>query len=82
MSGFNAFEQTGIVLNVGDTRSVNMTLKIGAVTETISVTADASLVQTQTLSVGQVTLAGTDRRSAAERPQRHAAARAGGRRGR
>ena len=55
LSGFSTFEQTGIVLRVGDTRSVNVTLKLGAMTETISVTADASLVQTRSLSVGQVT---------------------------
>ena len=55
MPGFNTFEQTGIVLNVGDTRSVNIAMKIGAVTETIRVEADANLVQTQSLAVGQVT---------------------------
>ena len=55
LSGFNAFEQTGIVLNVGDSRSANVTLALGALTETINVTADAGLVQTRTLSVGQVT---------------------------
>ena len=55
MPGFNTFEQTGIVLNVGDTRSVNIAMKIGAMTETIRVEADAMLVQTQSLTVGQVT---------------------------
>jgi len=55
LSGFNAFEQLGIVLNVGDSRSANVTLALGALSETISVTADAGLVQTRTLSVGQVT---------------------------
>ena len=55
MSGFNAFEQLGIVLNVGDSRSANVKLALGAVTETMSVMADAGLVQTRTLSVGQVT---------------------------
>ena len=55
MPGFNAFEQTGIILNVGDTRSVNVAMKIGAISETVRVEADANLVQTQTLSVGQVT---------------------------
>ena len=55
LSGFNAFEQLGIVLNVGDSRSANVTLGVGALTETVSVTADAGLVQTRTLSVGQVT---------------------------
>jgi len=55
MSGFAAFEQTGIVLAIGDTRSVKITLKVGGMAETVSVQADANLVQTQTLSVGSVT---------------------------
>ena len=55
LTGFSAFEQTGIVLNVGDTRSANVKLALGTLAETISVVADAGLVQTRTLSVGQVT---------------------------
>ena len=55
MSGFANFEQTGIVLAIGDTRSVKITLKVGGVSETVSVQADANLVQTQSLSVGSVT---------------------------
>jgi len=54
LSGFSVFEQTGIVLVVGDTRSVNLTLKIGALSETISVTADATLVETRDIGVGRV----------------------------
>ena len=55
LQGFSQFEQTGIVLNVGDSRSANVTLALGTLAETITVIADASLVQTRTLSVGQVT---------------------------
>ena len=55
LQGFNAFEQTGIVLNVGDSRSANVKMALGTVSETISVVADAGLVQTRTVSVGQVT---------------------------
>src|SRR4051812_33984685 len=44
LSGFSAFEQTGIVLSVGDTRSVNVSMKIGGLTETVSVKSDANLV--------------------------------------
>ena len=47
LTGFNAFEQLGIVLNVGDSRSANVTLAIGALSETVSVTADAGLVQSR-----------------------------------
>jgi hypothetical protein len=55
LSGFTTFEQTGIVLNVGDARSANVSLKLGTLSETLTVVADASLVQTRTISVGQVT---------------------------
>ena len=55
LSGFSNFEQTGIVLAVGDTRSLKITLKVGAMSETVTVQADANLVQTQSLSVGSVT---------------------------
>jgi hypothetical protein len=54
LSGFSVFEQTGIVLSVGDTRAVNVTLKIGALSETISVVADATLVETRDIGVSRV----------------------------
>jgi hypothetical protein len=55
LSGFSTFEQTGIVLAVGDTRALRIVLAVGGMSETITVQADASLVQTQSLSVGSVT---------------------------
>jgi hypothetical protein len=55
LSGFSTFEQTGIVLAIGDTRSLKITLKVGGLAETVSVQADSNLVQTQSLSVGSVT---------------------------
>jgi len=55
LSGFTTFEQTGIVLNVGDARSANVSMSLGTVAETLTVVADAGLVQTRTISVGQVT---------------------------
>ena len=82
MPGFNAFEQTGITLNVGDTRSVNISLKVGAMAETVSVRCRREPCADAELERGAGDDAGTDRRSAAERPQCHAAPRAGGRRGR
>src|SRR4051812_8584139 len=54
LSGFSNFEQTGIVLAVGDTRSVNVTMKVGALTETVRVQADANLVETRSVNVGTV----------------------------
>jgi hypothetical protein len=54
LSGFSNFEQTGIVLAVGDTRSVNVNMKIGGLTETVRVQADANLVETRNVNVGTV----------------------------
>ena len=54
LSGFSVFEQTGIVLSVGDTRSVNISLKVGALTEVVSVTADATLVESRDVGVSRV----------------------------
>jgi hypothetical protein len=54
LGGFSVFEQTGIVLAVGDTRSVNVTLQIGEVSETITVQADANLVETRNVNVATV----------------------------
>src|SRR5437763_7971895 len=54
LSGFSNFEQTGIVLAVGDTRSVNVSMKVGGLSETIRVQADANLVETRSVNVGTV----------------------------
>ena len=54
LSGFSNFEQTGIVLAVGDTRSVNINMKVGGLTETVRVEADANLVETRNVNVGTV----------------------------
>ena len=54
MDGFSLFEQTGIVLSVGDTRAVNITLKVGALTETVSVQADATMVESRDIGVSRV----------------------------
>src|SRR6187401_162459 len=54
LSGFSPFEQTGIVLAVGDTRSVNVTMKVGGLSETVRVQADAALVETRSVNVGTV----------------------------
>ncbi len=45
---------TGIVLQVGASPVINVTMSIGQVAETITVQANASLVETKNLGVGQV----------------------------
>src|SRR5688572_20204241 len=54
MSGFSTFEQTGIVLAVGSTGTVNVTMKIGGQTETVTVEADAIQVETRSVGMGTV----------------------------
>ncbi len=52
--GFKDYRQTGIVLEVGHTGEINVTLSVGAVTETIEVSADASMVETKDSAIAQV----------------------------
>jgi hypothetical protein len=54
LQGFTSFEQSGIVLAVGDSRSVNVSLKVGAISETITVAANSSQVETRGTGVGLV----------------------------
>ncbi|MCX6593700.1 MAG: TonB-dependent receptor [Acidobacteria bacterium] len=53
-SGFKTFEQTGIRLQVQQQARVNVTLQLGAVSDSVSVTADAAVVEATTSSVGKV----------------------------
>jgi hypothetical protein len=48
--GFNTFIQSGILITVGARRRVDVSLDLGAVTESILVTADASLLETDAAS--------------------------------
>ena len=54
LPGFRTFSQTGIVLNVGTNPTINISLEIGQVSETVEVQADAALVETRNTGVGQV----------------------------
>ncbi|MBV9400617.1 MAG: TonB-dependent receptor [Bryobacterales bacterium] len=52
--GFTPYTQNGIVLQVNTNPQINVTLKVGGVTEQIEVRANAGMVETQNTSVGQV----------------------------
>src|SRR5690348_13640230 len=54
LPGFRTFVQTGIVLQVGANPTINVVLQVGQVSEQVEVQANASLVETRNLSVGQV----------------------------
>ena len=54
LPGFRAFEQTGIVLQVNASPTINVALSLGDVAETISVVGRTPLIETRTPSIGQV----------------------------
>jgi len=54
LPGFRSFAQTGIVLQVNSNPTVNVVLQVGQLAETVEVSANAALVETRTVGVGQV----------------------------
>jgi Carboxypeptidase regulatory-like domain len=54
LQGFSNFEQNGIVLQVGTSPVVNVSLKLGTVTETVTVTAGATMIEMRNTAVGSV----------------------------
>lgn len=54
LQGFTTFEQTGIVLQVGASPVVNIRMTVGTLSETITVTAAATMVETRNTAVGTV----------------------------
>src|SRR5215472_9446587 len=52
-TGFKEFVRKSLQLNSGDHAQVDIPLEIGAATQTVEVTADVSLVNTENASVGQ-----------------------------
>jgi hypothetical protein len=51
-AGFKTFQQTGVVLDLGQSASLNVLLTVGGTEETIDVTTDVPLVNTTTSEVG------------------------------
>jgi hypothetical protein len=54
LQGFTTYIRDGIVLQVGSNPEINVTLSVGAISEQVIVTANASLVETKNTGVGQV----------------------------
>jgi len=50
LSGFNALKREGIVLTSDFTATVNADLRVGAVTETVTVTGESPLIDTQSVT--------------------------------
>ncbi len=53
-TGFSTYVQNGIVLQVGESPAINVTLAVGSQTQEITVQANAAMVETQSTGVGQV----------------------------
>src|SRR5207302_7216973 len=54
LPGFRTYVQTGIVLQVNSSPVINAVLEVGQVSEQVEVQANAALVETRTVGVGQV----------------------------
>jgi hypothetical protein len=52
--GFKAFTRAGVILRIGENLSLDVTLQVGAVTDSVAVTGALPLLQTVTSSTGQV----------------------------
>src|SRR4051812_10562238 len=53
MDGFKSYSQTGVTLEVGRNARVDATIELGAVSETLTVVADAPLVETASSSLSR-----------------------------
>src|SRR5689334_3602767 len=54
LSGFRTFVQTGIVLQVNSSPVINPVMEVGQVSEQVEVQANAALVETSNVGIGQV----------------------------
>ncbi len=52
--GFRSYERTSLEVRVGDRLTVDIPLEVGQVTESVTVSGQASLLETSTASVGRV----------------------------
>ena len=63
-NGFKKFTRGGILLQTGETTTVDVTLEVGELTESVTVTAESPLLRTETGSAG----ATVDRQAVNELP--------------
>jgi hypothetical protein len=52
--GFKRFTQRGVALYLGDVRQVDVTLQVGQLTDSVTVEAEAPLIQTEDATVGSL----------------------------
>jgi len=51
-AGFQSYKQDGITVNVGSTATVDVVLQVGAATSSVTVSGDASHLQTESSDIG------------------------------
>lgn len=54
VQGFKSYRREGVVISTNERRTLDVTLQIGSLTESITVTADAPMLDAATASVGDV----------------------------
>ncbi len=54
LAGFKKFSQSGLVLETGTTATVDITLQLGQITETVNVEASTPVLEAESSSVGQL----------------------------
>ena len=54
VAGFKKFQRTGLVLETGITRTIDVTLEIGSSAETVTVTVAAPLLESENATMGQL----------------------------
>jgi len=67
VQGFKKYVREGVLLQIGETRDLEVPLEVGGTTETVTVTADSPALETTTASIGQV----VDQRRVSELPLVH-----------
>ena len=69
LAGFQSSIRAGIQLTVGQEAAINITLSVGAVTESVTITGEAPVVETTTSSLSQLVDDPTDPRFALKWPR-------------
>lgn len=64
LQGFKKYSRSGVIVRVGDVVEIDITLELGSMAESISVTTEAPLLDTASASMGQV----VDNRMLSEAP--------------